>query len=103
MTSGATISTAQGRQGKAVEGGGGGGGDDDAALMDFAPGRVLAAEDLASVKVCDCMPGNADCCQLFFSRLVLLFCRLFVVVFLWMLVGYCFGCFCFFMFCRWFF
>ena len=45
MTSGATISTAQGRQGKAVEGGGGGGGDDDAALMDFAPGRVLAAED----------------------------------------------------------
>lgn len=39
-------------QGKASEGGGGGGGDDDAALMDFAPGRVLAAEDLATVKVC---------------------------------------------------
>lgn len=39
-------------QGKVLEGGGGGGGgDNDAALMDFAPGRVLSAENLASVKV----------------------------------------------------
>lgn len=54
MTSGAALSAAQEGQGKASEGGGGGGGggDDDAALMDFAPGRVLAAEDLATVKVC---------------------------------------------------
>ena len=57
MTSGATLSTGQESQGKGSEGGGGGGGgDDDAALMDFAPGRVLAAEDLATVKVCLCLP-----------------------------------------------
>lgn len=47
MTSGAAVAAASGQHKKSKPAADG----DDSLLMDFAPGKTLAAEELASVKV----------------------------------------------------